>query len=242
MKAKKQQKAKNRQKVVARKKNPDTSKPTEAQLRYEINKRGLVATAEKYRKVLDTGNLESGPSNEVICQGFVTFIDIMAPIHATVEIAELLVKEGKITFTEDEWAQIRKFDEEVVKVCEDVTAITDFMEEGLSFQDFADLYVHYAELSAHMASDSATKLYKKVLRPHGQLITNYAQEHKLTGEVDMAFAMRIHEQRMKTIVPLYRTQVAVPELEVPAVGGEFIPAEDYDVSAELAKDVSEGDK
>lgn len=254
MKAKKQQKHKSRQKEVARKKNPNTSKPTEAQLRYEITKRGLVATAKKYRKVLDQGDTNKGPNNNEISQGFISFIDIMTPIHSAVEIGEILTKEGKISFNEEEQAAIKEFDEQIVKINEDINALGEFMREGLTFEHFSDLYVHYAELSAHMATDTGPNLYRKVLKKHGVLISEYAREHKLTGEVDMAYAMRLHEQRMKVIYPLYRTIVDDTPLEVEegpddGIPAEFIPADevseaelDHNVDLDELRDVTQGDK
>lgn len=257
MRAKKQQKAKTRQKEVLRKKNPATQKvkPTDAQLKYEISKRGLVATAKKYRRALDKGDTSNGPSHNDISQGFITFIDIMTPIHSALEIADILVKEGKITFSDEERAQINAFDEQIVKANEDINAIGEFMKEGLEFHDFADLFVHYAELSANMATDTAPLLFRQILKPYGVMISEYAREHKITGEVDMAYAMRMHEQRMKTIYPLYRTILDDSPLDVPEEGDdggippEFIPAGEIsdaelvgDVVVDELRDVSQGDK
>lgn len=252
MRAKKQQKAKTRQKDVLRKKNPATqqAKPTDSQLKYEISKRGLVATAKKYRKALDKGDTNNGPSHNDISQGFITFIDIMTPIHSAMEIADILVKEGKITFSEEERAQINAFDEQIVKANEDINAIGELMKEGLEFHDFADLFVHYAELSANMATDTAPLLFRKVLKPYGEMISEYAREHKITGEVDMAYAMRMHEQRMQTIYPLYRTVLDDTPLDSPEEGPdagipqEFIPAGEFS-DAELIgeiRDIPQGDK
>lgn len=254
MRNKKQQKAKARQKDLRSKANPNTNKPTEAQLAYSIKRDGLIATAKKYRKVLDKGDLSQGPDNNTISQGFITFIDIMAPIHSTVEMLSILVKEGKVTLTPEDQIKIDKFDKQVVNACEDITAIGILMEEGLTFPDFSHLYVHYAELSAEMASSTARDVYNGVVKQHGVLISEYAREHKVTGEVDMAFAMRMHERRMKTIYPLYRTIVEDTPLD-PEVGeddgipAEFIPADAVceaelvnDVDVDTLRDVSKEDK
>lgn len=225
MKARKQQRAKNKSGKGTKAKINKTP-VSDQKIASEIAKHGIQATAEKYKdRIKHTPG--DGPTPETISEGFIKFIDVIAPIHSTVEIAEQLVNEGKIKITPEQQILINKFDEDVVHSCEDIAAINMFLKEGCKFEDFSALYIHFVDLSASMMEGSAKEIYHDYIKEHRDIISVYAKEHKVPNETDISYALRVHDQRMTRILPLYRTikkmEDLIPEPDTLEELEEFIP-------------------
>lgn len=210
---------------------PRKNGPTEAQLEYELATKGIVATAQKYRGLVKNKDRNAEPPKNVeIVKGMLDAINLLAPIHSSIEIADVLAAEGKFSFTAEELAKINNFDEYLVKIAEDMLALRLLMEEGQTFEDFGEIYIHYMDNVIEMVKFHAPETYGEVLKQHGQLITEYAREHKEPNETDMEFAMRMHDQRLAKVQHLYRTitPVEIPEEAVAEAAAEvpqeFIPA------------------
>lgn len=203
--------------------------PTDAKLQQELATKGIMAVADKYRDLLsDPDRGEKGPSNLEVTQGILRIVEMLAPVHSAIEIAATLQEEGNVVLSEDDQAGVDTFDEFLVKIAEDMTAIRILMEEGQSFEDFAEIYVHCFDNVSEVMQFHATKVFEGVLKPNQQAIEQYAAEHMEPGESDMDFAFRMHDQRMARVQDKYRTQAipVLPEVNADGIPQEFIPADD----------------
>ena len=203
--------------------------PTDVELQKELATKGIMAVADKYRGLLtDPDRGEKGPTNIEVTQGILRIVEMLAPIHSAVELAIVLKEEGTILLTEDALAAIDVFDEFLVKIAEDMTAIRILMEEGQTFEDFAEIYVHCFDNVSEVMQFHATKVFNDVLKPNQKEIEVYAAEHMEPGESDMDFAFRMHDQRMAKVQEKYRTVSipVIPELSADGIPQEFIPADE----------------
>ena len=216
-----------------------TKAPTDAALQQELATKGIMAVADKYRGLLtDPDRGEKGPTNLEVTQGILKIIEMLAPIHSAVEIAVQLKEEGTILLSEDNMKAIDIFDEFLVKIAEDITAIRVLMEENQTFEDFAEIYVHCFDNVSEVMQFHARAVFDDLLKPNQEAIEVYAKEHIEPGETDMNYAFRMHDQRMEKVQPLYRT-MEIPVMADTSADGipqEFIPAD------ELSDDELENDE
>ena len=239
MSSKKQSIAAKRQQRQAKKRNNKSAtvtkrlgKPTQKQLQRELALNGIVATANKYRNLITNKNSnEEVPDNKEVAMGILKIIEMLAPVHSAIEIANILQEEGNITLTDEDVQAMAEFDEPLVKITEDIMAIQTLMEEGQGFEDFAEIYISCFDNVAEIMHFRSDPILEQILKPNQGLIENYVKEHKEPGESEMTFAFRMHDERMKRVADLYKTVSApldIPEFneqgeEVPQ---EFIPADD----------------
>lgn len=203
--------------------------PTDAKLQQELATNGIMAVAEKYRGLLsDPDRGDKGPSNIEVTQGILKIVEMLAPVHSAIEIAVTLNEEGSVLLSEEDQAAIGVFDEFLVKIAEDMTAIRILMEEGQTFEDFAEIYVHCFDNVSEVMQFHATKVFDGVLKPNQQAIEVYAAEHMEPNESDMDFAFRMHDQRMGKVQDKYRTMniPVIPEVNEEGIPQEFIPADE----------------
>jgi len=223
-------------------------------LETELFNNGALATLHKYHKqVKNTGSTAEAPTNKQVIETLVKGLDLVIPVHAVIEVADRLNKEGTIVFTESDTLAITAFDKAVVKIAEDVNAIQILIEEGLGFEQFADVYISFMETMIEVTRDSASTVFNGTIKPHQDLIENYYKEHGEPGLNQMQLSMVFHDQRMQTVAPLYATLSpdltegldleSEPDLVEPAtVDGELITAGEDDLdellNADKAKDVN----
>lgn len=225
MAAKKQQRAKNRKsgkKVTVR-------KLSDRKLQFELASKGIFATADKYKDLLK--NKERGdklPDNKEVSMQLLKLIETFAPVHSAVELAELLNKEGKITWSDEITAMVNTLDEYIVKIAEDMAAIRILIEDDQTMEDFVEIYVHMYDNVTEAMHFHVRPVFETLLKPNQALIEEYTKEHKEPGQTDMDYAFELHDQRIGRVQHLYRTiaQVEVPEAteELPQ---EFIPAGEF---------------
>jgi len=225
MAAKKQQRAKNRKsgkKVTVR-------KLSDRKLQFELASKGIFATADKYKDLLK--NKERGdklPDNKEVSMQLLKLIETFAPVHSAVELAELLSKEGKITWSDEITAMVNTLDEYIVKIAEDMAAIRILIEDDQTMEDFVEIYVHMYDNVTEAMHFHVRPVFETLLKPNQALIEEYTKEHKEPGQTDMDYAFELHDQRIGRVQHLYRTiaQVEVPEAaeELPQ---EFIPAGEF---------------
>lgn len=207
---------------------PATAQPTGSQLQYQIATKGIIATARRYRKAKRAKDAHNGkaPTNLEILQSQSQAIEMMCPVHAGIEVATILVAEGKLQLEQADYDAIAKFDEAIVKIAEDIQALQILIEAEQTFEDFWELHVEYIDKLADMFQFRIPEMME-VMRPRSPVINQYVQEHTLPEENEMRFSMRIHHERLQRVAPKYRTiaQPEVPEdLAEEAAEGEFIEA------------------
>lgn len=207
---------------------PSKNAPTGAQLQYQIATKGIISTARRYRNAKRPQDAHKGkvPSNVEILQSQSQAIEMMCPVHAGIEVATILVGEGKLELSQADYDCIGRFDEAIVKIAEDIHALQILIENGQTFDDFWELHVDYTNKLAEMFQFRIPEMMD-VMRPRSPLINQYVQEHTLPEENEMQFSMRIHHERLQRIESKYRTiaQPEVPEdLVAEAEEGEFIEA------------------
>lgn len=224
-------------------------------LESELFNNGALATLHKYRKQVkntDGGGGEA-PTNKQVIETLVKGLNLVIPVHAVIEVASRLNKEGTILFSEDDILNITAFDKAVVRIAEDVNAIQTLIEEGLGFVEFADVYINFMETMIEVTRDSANAVFNNTIKPHQEAIEEYYKEHGEPGLDQMQMSMVFHDQRMAVVAPMYATVsvdlTAGLELEpgtcvggLDAMAGELLPADQEDLieilNADKAKDIN----
>jgi len=225
-------------------------------LESELFNNGALATLHKYQKqVKNTGLSGDAPTNKQVIETLVKGLNLVIPVHAVIEVASRLNKEGVIDFSEADVLNITAFDKAVVRIAEDVNAIQILIEEGQGFEQFADVYISFMETMIEVTRDSATAVFNNTIKPHQEVIEEYYKEHGEPGLDQMQLSMVFHDQRMQTVAPMYAT-LPVDLTEgldldqdpdtclggLDAQVGELLPADEDDIdemlNADKAKDIN----
>lgn len=247
--------AKRLQRKAAKKSSGKKLTPQQAAAKFdkkletELFNNGALATLHKYRKQVKNPDGQSGeaPTNKQVIETLIKGLNLVIPVHAVVEVADRLQKEGKFVFTAEDVLKITAFDKAVVKIAEDVSAIQTLIEEGMGFVEYADVYISFMETMIEVTRDTASSVFNDVVKPHQEIIEEYYKEHAEPGLNQMQASMVFHDQRMATVAPMYATlAVDLTEgLNLPgddAQMGELLPADETDIdemlNADKAKDLN----
>ena len=230
MAAKRQQRAKKRKSG----KKTEVRRITNAKLQFELADKGLLATVGKYKdRLIDKQQGKKLPDNLEVTKQILGIVELFAPIHSAVEVAEILKNEGKIEFTPALQELVDNFDRLIVHIAEDMTAIRILMDEDQTMDDFVEIYVHLFDNVTECMHFHARPVFDELLKPNQAAIEEYTKEHKEPGTTDMNYAFELHDQRIARVQHLYRTiaQVEVPEQgEDDDTPAEFIEAGDISLA------------
>lgn len=220
LQAKRQAKAKTRQKkvqqraTVARNKEQRLMGEMQREARnVKVSDRGVLGTAEFIHKTRQKTKSKSEEiTNLAVLEGIQEVIPKLLSIHATVEIVCELQKEGKVTLNEEQTKLVDQFDERVVKVGEDIVAIQTFIDADKEPEDYMAVFISYLDKLALLFEKELSELFDEVLKPYEVLVNDYVAEHKFEGESSFDFSMRYHTNRIDVVAPKYRT---IEALEIP---------------------------
>jgi len=222
MAAKRQQRAKKRKGG----KKTEVRRVSNSKLQFELASKGIMATVGKYKDLLvDKKQGKKLPDNLEVTKQILGIVEMFAPIHSAVEVAEILKNEGKIEFTPAIQELVDNFDRLIVQIAEDMTAIRILMDEGQTMDDFVEIYVHLFDNVTECMHFHARPVFEELLKPNQAMIEEYTKEHKEPGTTDMNYAFELHDQRIARIQHLYRTIAQVEVPESPADEEDDLPAE-----------------
>jgi hypothetical protein len=217
----------------------------ESQIGYSIATQGVIQTAEALRK----GRGKKGKNqittmtNVEVLVGINEAIPVLAGVHGAMEVYSNLALEKKVEMLPHHVDMFETFDRNVVSITEDINAIYELIEKGLTPDQYLEVFIHYIDALANVYEFGIPEMLREVLKPAEALINQYVREHKEPEEADVGYGMRSHEARMQRVAPLYRTKSIAADLTdpIPVPGeasvGELV--EDDDFSAELAKPIND---
>lgn len=222
----------------------------ESQIGYSIATKGVIETAQALRKTKAgkkgakeaTKEIKDMTNVEVLV-GINEAIPVLAGVHGAIEVVGELALENKIDLLPHHVDMIEIFDRNVVQITEDINAIYELIEKGLTPDQYLEVFIHYIDTLANVYEFGIPEMLREVLKPQEQLINQYVREHKEPEESDVGYGMRAHEARMKRVAPLYRTPSIAADMTDPihvpgeAVVGDLLDEDDFDGA--LAKPVND---
>lgn len=177
-------------------------------------------------------------TNTVVMQNINDVIPALIRVHAGVEVFARLAAEKRFEVTAEETTLINTVDEQVVHITEDISAIVAFVEDKKEPDDYMAIFMHYTELLARCfeVTMPALMLMLDAKKPE---IDAYADEHR-NKEVSVFDYMRgLHEERMRAVVPTYRTLVAPLEGVVEEAQHNYTPDNPMPSDPIIDSDVAE---
>jgi hypothetical protein len=197
---------------------------TSEAMNYRIATQGVLKTARELADNPENAKvkLQEMTNNEVL-KGIREMIPVLGGIHGGIEVACRLVDEKKLELLPHQAEIVENFDRKVVAVSEDIHAMYEFMEAGQTPDDYMSIFIHYIDILAEMVQFSIPEALEQLLSPIEDLVNEYVKEHRQEGETSVEFGMRISDERIDRVAPLYRTTQA---LEDEPVEGEFESAEE----------------
>lgn len=202
----------------------------EQRLRYDIATKGVLATAQALKEEGINGKAAKKLNNIGVLRGVHQMIPVFATLHGAVEVASILVGEGRFVLTPEQIDLINSFDRNIVLITEDINAMYDLIDAGKKPKDYIELYVHYIDLLAEVCQVQMHELMNELFRPHQELIDTYIKEHASTVHTMESFSMELHAKRMDRVAPLYSTAAAELHDMTKPLGGELVDDSDFDAA------------
>lgn len=147
-------------------------------------------------------------TNKDVMQNIAEVIPAAVRVHSGVEILEILAGEKRFELSDEEVALIKQFDQQITALVEDINAVTVFVEDEKSPSDYMEVFMHYTELVARIFEVTIPGIML-LLNAHDAVIDQYANEHRDANLPVYNYMLRLHEERMTRVAPLYRTTQTV---------------------------------
>lgn len=180
-------------------------------LMQEIAAKGPVETARKiYRKGKGKGTTTK-LTNKVVIENIAATIVACTKQHSGVEVFTRLGEEKLFVIQPVEQELIDMLDKQIVQLCENINAITIFVEAGKEPDEYMELFVDYTQLLAQMTEETFP-LIIDMLQPKGELLDNYYNEH-VNGRAIFDYMTSLHFDRMKKVADKYATRIGKVELD-----------------------------
>ena len=202
-----------RVKAAAMKERVDIAKAASAKqdkaLRYSLATEGLIKTAQALAKDKKQGASKTVKTmtNIEALKIINESIPVLSGIHAAIEVADRLHKEGKIDQEIHQVEMVEEMDKLITLISEDVHALFELINAGRQPEDYADVFIHYVDLTASVFEFNIPQIMSLYLKPLEAQIDEYVVEHKLPEEDNLRYTLRAHEERLQRVAPLYRTKL-----------------------------------
>lgn len=147
-------------------------------------------------------------TNKDVMQNISQVIPAAVRVHAGVEVLEILAGEKRFELSDDDLVLIKLLDQQLTSLVEDINAVTIFVEDEKVPSDYMEVFMHYTELVARIFEVTVPGVML-LLNAHDAAIDQYAHEHRDTNLPVYNYMLRLHEERMTRVAPMYRTTETV---------------------------------
>jgi hypothetical protein len=177
-------------------------------------------------------------TNTVVMQNINDVIPALIRVHSGVEVFSRLAAEKRFEVTAEENTLINTLDEQVVHITEDISAIVSFVEDKKEPDDYMAIFMHYTELLARCfeVTMPALMLMLDAKKPE---IDAYADEHRNKELPVFEYMRGLHEERMRVVVPIYRTRTSPIEGIVEEAKHSYTPENPMPSDPIIDSDVAE---
>lgn len=132
-------------------------------------------------------------------------INTSAGISSIIETFELLEKEGKVTFSEEQRKVADEFDEASIKFNENAEVISTVLNAGGELEQIPDeLIIDTGFKADHLADELAQKFLSLVTDEQRELVDNYNKEHYPNSNYH-EIMYKLALERIQRIQPKYAT-------------------------------------
>jgi len=210
-------------------------------LALEVATKGIAEVAEDLRKQGAASKHAKKLTNLNVIQGMHKMIPVFAVTHGSLEIVSDLVLEKRFTLDAEQIDLIENFDRNVVRIVENINAIYDLIDAGKKPFDYIEIYTDYPNTMAELSTIQIPDMHSLLLKPNQAAVDQYVKEHRLEGESQEGLSVRLHEKRMETVGPKYRTQELIhKDMTAPLQPDGLVEDNDFDAddAIDLAKDIS----
>lgn len=194
-----------------------TQKKAEQQKRLmqDIAAKGPVEAARKLYKKGKGKNSTAKLTNKTVIENINLTIVATIKNHSGVEIFTRLAEEKKFVIQPVEQELINLLDEQIVKMCENIDVMSQFIMDDKDPEEYMEIFVDYTHLVAQLTEETFPAIIDMLI-PKGELIDQYAEEH-VNGRERFAYMESLHNERMAKVIELYATRIGTVELAAPPV-------------------------